>query len=53
LIDDFAGSIENATASAVGAADYTNACPLAHEEVEVLLDQLRRRDMTRRYGNAR
>jgi len=46
LIDDFAGSIENAAASAVGAADYTNACRLAHEEVEVLQDQLRRRDMT-------
>jgi len=46
LIDDFAGSIENAATAAVGAADYTNACRLAHEEVGVLQDQLQRRDMT-------
>ena len=46
LIDDFAGSIENAVSASVGAADYARACRLAHEEVDVLQDQLRHRDMT-------
>lgn len=46
FIDAFAGSIENAAAAAVGAADYGRACRLAHEEVEVLQEQLRHRDMT-------
>jgi hypothetical protein len=46
LIDDFAGSIENAASASVGAADYTRACRLAHEEVEVLQGQIRRHDMT-------
>lgn len=46
LVDDSAGSIENATSASVGAAEYARACRLAREEVQVLQDQLQHRDMS-------
>jgi hypothetical protein len=46
LLDDYAGTIENAASSAVGAGDYVQACRLARGEVSELKDQLQRRDMS-------